>query len=164
MIVVGGLTRLTDSGLSITEWRPVTGALPPMSAEAWDAEFEKYKAIPEYQLQNEGMTPVRVQDDLLVGMGASATWPDDRPCLGFGVPVFLGHQAHSARVDHTPTDPGRVGRYPRRDWLVDGVVRPDGRDAGRGVLPPCRPLGPGLCDPGSSGLVHHGPWGAAKPT
>jgi cytochrome c oxidase assembly protein subunit 15 len=56
MIVVGGLTRLTDSGLSITEWRPVTGALPPLSAEAWAAEFEKYRAIPEYQLQNKGMT------------------------------------------------------------------------------------------------------------
>ncbi|NJS40437.1 MAG: heme A synthase [Rhodobacteraceae bacterium] len=56
MIAVGGLTRLTDSGLSITEWRPVTGALPPMSAEAWDAEFQKYRAIPEYQLQNKGMS------------------------------------------------------------------------------------------------------------
>ncbi len=56
MIAVGGLTRLTDSGLSITEWRPVTGALPPMSAEAWDEEFQKYRAIPEYQLQNKGMS------------------------------------------------------------------------------------------------------------
>lgn len=56
MIVVGGLTRLTDSGLSITEWKPVTGAVPPMSAEVWAEEFEKYKAIPEYQLQNKGMS------------------------------------------------------------------------------------------------------------
>ncbi|MGK7754982.1 MULTISPECIES: heme A synthase [unclassified Roseovarius] len=56
MIAVGGLTRLTDSGLSITEWKPVTGALPPMDAAAWDSEFEKYRAIPEYQLQNKGMT------------------------------------------------------------------------------------------------------------
>jgi len=56
MIVVGGLTRLTDSGLSITEWKPVTGALPPMSEAAWTAEFDKYKAIPEYELQNKGMT------------------------------------------------------------------------------------------------------------
>ena len=56
MIMVGGLTRLTDSGLSITEWKPVTGALPPLSAAAWDVEFEKYKAIPEYQLQNKGMS------------------------------------------------------------------------------------------------------------
>ncbi len=56
MIAVGGLTRLTDSGLSITEWKPVTGAMPPMSAEAWEVEFDKYRAIPEYQLQNKGMT------------------------------------------------------------------------------------------------------------
>ena len=56
MIVVGGLTRLTDSGLSITEWKPVTGAMPPMSQAAWEAEFDKYRAIPEYQLQNRGMT------------------------------------------------------------------------------------------------------------
>ncbi len=56
MIVVGGLTRLTDSGLSITEWRPITGAIPPMSAAEWEAEFEKYRTIPEYQLQNKGMS------------------------------------------------------------------------------------------------------------
>ncbi len=55
MIVVGGLTRLTDSGLSITEWKPVTGALPPMTDAAWAEEFAKYQASPEYQLQNKGM-------------------------------------------------------------------------------------------------------------
>ena len=56
MIAVGGLTRLTDSGLSITEWRPVTGAIPPMNAADWASEFEKYQEIPEYQLQNKGMS------------------------------------------------------------------------------------------------------------
>lgn len=56
MIAVGGLTRLTDSGLSITEWRPVTGALPPLSAAEWQSEFDKYREIPEYQLQNKGMS------------------------------------------------------------------------------------------------------------
>lgn len=56
MILVGGLTRLTDSGLSITEWKPVTGALPPMSVEAWQSEFEKYQQIPEFKLQNHQMT------------------------------------------------------------------------------------------------------------
>jgi len=56
MIAVGGLTRLTDSGLSITEWKPVTGALPPMSEAAWEEELEKYRQIPEYQLQNKGMS------------------------------------------------------------------------------------------------------------
>ena len=56
IILVGGLTRLTDSGLSITEWKPITGALPPFSAESWAAEFNKYKQIPEYKLQNDGMS------------------------------------------------------------------------------------------------------------
>jgi len=56
MIAVGGLTRLTDSGLSITEWAPLTGAMPPMDAATWEAEFEKYRQIPEYQLQNKGMS------------------------------------------------------------------------------------------------------------
>ncbi|MEM0977597.1 MAG: heme A synthase [Pseudomonadota bacterium] len=56
MISVGGLTRLTDSGLSITEWAPITGAVPPFSDADWQSEFEKYKQIPEYELQNAGMT------------------------------------------------------------------------------------------------------------
>ncbi|MEO0750285.1 MAG: heme A synthase [Pseudomonadota bacterium] len=56
MISVGGLTRLTDSGLSITEWDLVTGAIPPMNAADWQSEFDKYRAIPEYQLQNKGMS------------------------------------------------------------------------------------------------------------
>jgi cytochrome c oxidase assembly protein subunit 15 len=56
MVVVGGLTRLTESGLSITEWKPVTGALPPMSEEHWQAEFELYRQIPQYQLINKGMS------------------------------------------------------------------------------------------------------------
>jgi heme a synthase len=56
MIALGGLTRLTDSGLSITEWRPVTGAIPPLSQAAWQAEFDRYRAIPEYLEVNRGMT------------------------------------------------------------------------------------------------------------
>lgn len=56
MIAVGGLTRLTDSGLSITEWNLVTGVLPPLSAADWAGEFAKYQAIPEFHLQNATMT------------------------------------------------------------------------------------------------------------
>lgn len=55
MVVVGGATRLTGSGLSITEWRPVTGAIPPLSAADWASEFEKYRASPQYALLNKGM-------------------------------------------------------------------------------------------------------------
>ncbi len=56
MVVVGGLTRLTESGLSITEWKPVTGALPPMSETHWQQEFDLYKRIPQYEIMNKGMT------------------------------------------------------------------------------------------------------------
>ncbi len=55
MIAVGGLTRLTDSGLSITEWKPLTGALPPMTVADWESEFAKYQAIPEFKIQNAWM-------------------------------------------------------------------------------------------------------------
>ena len=50
VIVVGGVTRLTESGLSITEWRPITGMIPPLNQEEWTVEFEKYKATPEFKL------------------------------------------------------------------------------------------------------------------
>ncbi|MEZ5924959.1 MAG: COX15/CtaA family protein [Hyphomicrobiaceae bacterium] len=56
MAVVGAATRLTDSGLSITEWQPLLGAVPPLSEADWLAAFQKYQAIPEYQRVNLGMT------------------------------------------------------------------------------------------------------------
>jgi cytochrome c oxidase assembly protein subunit 15 len=56
MVVVGGSTRLTGSGLSITQWKPVTGAIPPLNAGDWAAEFAKYKTIPQYKLLNAGMS------------------------------------------------------------------------------------------------------------
>ena len=56
MVLVGGATRLTESGLSITEWRPVMGTLPPLGASAWQDAFEKYQAIPQYRELNRGMT------------------------------------------------------------------------------------------------------------
>jgi cytochrome c oxidase assembly protein subunit 15 len=56
MVVLGGSTRLTGSGLSITEWRPVTGVIPPLNHQAWLAEFQKYQQIPQYRLINSHMS------------------------------------------------------------------------------------------------------------
>ena len=56
MVVVGGVTRLTHSGLSITEWKPIMGALPPMNAHDWNEAFAKYRATPEYLHVNRGMS------------------------------------------------------------------------------------------------------------
>lgn len=50
VIVVGGVTRLTESGLSITEWKPIAGVIPPLTQDEWEEEFTKYKATPEFKL------------------------------------------------------------------------------------------------------------------
>src|SRR2546430_4498045 len=56
IVVVGGITRLTHSGLSIVEWQPIVGALPPLDETAWQETFAKYKQTPEYRLVNPGMS------------------------------------------------------------------------------------------------------------
>lgn len=56
MVAVGGATRLTDSGLSITEWQPILGVIPPLSEADWQEALEKYRQIPEYQIVNKGMS------------------------------------------------------------------------------------------------------------
>jgi len=56
MVLVGGATRLTESGLSITQWKPVTGVIPPMSGAEWQAEFDRYKQIPQFATLNPDMT------------------------------------------------------------------------------------------------------------
>ena len=61
MVVIGGITRLTGSGLSITEWKPIMGAVPPLNTADWLAAFEKYKTIPQYAQVNAGMSLVEFQ-------------------------------------------------------------------------------------------------------
>ncbi|UHS56313.1 COX15/CtaA family protein [Agrobacterium vaccinii] len=56
LVLVGGATRLTESGLSITEWKPIHGAIPPLSVAEWEEEFQLYKRIPQYQEINKGMS------------------------------------------------------------------------------------------------------------
>ena len=56
MVVIGGITRLTESGLSITEWRPLSGVIPPLTEADWEESFALYRQIPEYQLVNKGMS------------------------------------------------------------------------------------------------------------
>lgn len=87
MIVVGGATRLTDSGLSITEWQPIIGTLPPFTDAHWHEAFEKYKQIPEYHQVNKGMS--------LEAFKAIYWWEWSHRFLGrfiglaFALPLFL---------------------------------------------------------------------------
>lgn len=61
LVTVGGATRLTDSGLSITEWAPIHGVVPPLTQAQWEQELERYRQIPEYQLVNRGMSMAQFQ-------------------------------------------------------------------------------------------------------
>jgi len=61
MVTIGGLTRLTGSGLSITEWKPVSGIIPPLTHDDWQTVFEKYRQIPQYRLENRGMSLAQFQ-------------------------------------------------------------------------------------------------------
>ena len=90
MIAVGGLTRLTDSGLAITEWRPVTGAIPPLDDAAWTAEFEKYRASPQYAETNAGMTLEEFRTIYWWEWGHRALGRARRPGLGRGLPRASG--------------------------------------------------------------------------
>jgi cytochrome c oxidase assembly protein subunit 15 len=86
MVVIGGITRLTESGLSITQWKPISGIIPPLNDAQWQAEFANYKRIPEYQQLNQGMT--------LAGFKAIFFWEYFHRLLGrliglaFAVPLI----------------------------------------------------------------------------
>ncbi len=92
MVVLGGVTRLTHSGLSIVEWQPLMGAIPPLSESDWLALFEKYKLTPEYQKVNLGMSLEEfsgnhlVQDAIVDGVVHAGTVEGDR---GASIPFLV---------------------------------------------------------------------------
>src|SRR6056297_3486159 len=61
ILIVGGITRLTGSGLSMTDWKPIMGSIPPISETQWMDAFEQYKQYPEYQERNAGMSLAEFQ-------------------------------------------------------------------------------------------------------
>jgi heme a synthase len=126
MIVVGGVTRLTHSGLSITEWQPIVGALPPLSEADWQQAFDKYKLTPEYREVNKGMS--------LAAFKGIFWWEYFHRLLGrlIGV-VFLlpylwflarraipeGHRAGLAGIFALGAAQGAMGWYMVQSGLVD---------------------------------------------
>ena len=128
MIVVGGATRLTDSGLSITEWKPIMGAIPPLSGADWDIAFEKYKEIPEFHRVNKDMT--------LEGFKSIFWWEWAHRFLGriiglaFAVPLLVFWQRGMLRPGSGPKLlgvlalgglQGAIGWYMVSSGLVDRV-------------------------------------------
>jgi len=108
MVLVGGATRLTESGLSITEWKPVTGALPPLNPSEWERAFEAYKLIPQYKSLNAGMT--------LSEFKTIFWWEWSHRLLGrvIGMVYLLPFLFFLWRV-------GMSGELKRRLWLIFGL-------------------------------------------
>jgi cytochrome c oxidase assembly protein subunit 15 len=100
MITVGGLTRLTDSGLSITEWDPVMGAIPPLNAAAWQAAFAAYQTTAEFAVQNAAMSLAEFKvifwwewGHRQLGRFIGLTW-----ALGFALLFFTGKLPKARRL------------------------------------------------------------------
>src|ERR1700751_6111343 len=108
MVLVGGATRLTESGLSITEWKPVTGALPPLSQAEWEQAFAAYKQIPQYHALNAGMT--------LAQFKSIFWWEWSHRLLGrvIGMVYLLPFLFFLWRG-------GMAGELKRRLWLIFGL-------------------------------------------
>ncbi|WP_405406133.1 heme A synthase [Paracoccus sp. Ld10] len=130
MIVVGGATRLTGSGLSITEWKPVTGAIPPMNAADWQSEFDLYRQIPQYQELNRGMSLSEFQYiywwewghrllgrvvGLVWALGFAFFWATSRIPVGW-TPRLLGLGALGGLQ-------GAIGWWMVSSGLNDGMLR-----------------------------------------
>ncbi len=131
MVVLGGTTRLTESGLSITEWKPITGVLPPLSQADWLAEFAKYKEIPQYKELFSGMS--------LDGFKFIFMWEWSHRLLGrligvvFAVPLLVFWLRGMIPAGLKPKLVGASGarRPSGLCRLVDGDVRPRASRRGR---------------------------------
>ncbi len=125
LVLVGGATRLTDSGLSITEWKPIHGVIPPLNEAEWQEEFQKYQQIPEYSQINAGMD--------LAGFKRIFWWEWAHRVLARGVGVvfalpllvFLGDRPHRARAAAKTRRLVGAGRAAGRAGMVDGGLRAD---------------------------------------
>ena len=116
MVVVGGITRLTESGLSIVEWQPLAGALPPLSQADWEALFAKYQATPQYPEGVFRNRAGRLQAHLLVGIRAPAARAGDRAGFSLALSVF-SDQGKTGQAPCLETRRAvRAGRRCRARW------------------------------------------------
>ena len=145
IVVVGGITRLTESGLSIVEWQPLAGALPPLSQADWEALFAKYQATPQYR---------KVFSEIgLEGFKRIFWWEYAHRLLGrviglvFLLPYlfFLFKGKLDKSLSWKLAGLFVLGGAAGRDGLVHGAERPGERPS-REPLSPHRPPWPGLAD------------------
>src|SRR5574339_340528 len=119
VVLVGGVTRLTRSGLSITEWQPLIGALPPLSQAHWEALFAAYRDTPEFRLVNFDMT--------LEGFKTIFWWEYIHRLLARTIGLVHGQVGPGRRSESEPAAPHRTPRPRARDFLGRALA---GHEAG----------------------------------
>ena len=133
LVLVGGATRLTGSGLSITEWKPIHGVIPPLNDVEWQEEFELYKRIPQYSADEQRHDGRELQVDLLVGMGAPAARPFHRYRLRAAARLLLGDRTDRTAVALAARRRAGARRLPGLHRLVDGFLGAGGTGLGQPV-------------------------------
>ena len=131
MVLVGGATRLTESGLSITEWNLVTGTVPPLERAGLAGGVRALSAEPAIRAAQSRHEPARFQDHLLVGMGASRARPLHRARLCRRLPLDRGAPRGLPPAARNPRRDGCAARHAGRRRLDHGRLRPGaGHDGG----------------------------------
>ena len=121
MIVVGGVTRLTHSGLSIVEWQPIVGTLPPLNDAEWQGVFAKYQQTPEFKQVNHAMTLAEFKGIYWWEYAHRLHGPRDRRRLPSAADRVRSAATHCKRTWMEARNHFRVGRAARRDGLVHGA-------------------------------------------
>ena len=122
MVLVGGATRLTESGLSITQWKPVTGVIPPLSGAEWQAEFDRYKQIPQFAALNPDMTIEGFKTIFWWEWGHRLLARDRRRGFYHSRPVVLAARTAQGRARPTGRRRRRLAGARADRRLVDGDV------------------------------------------
>src|SRR6185312_12828940 len=140
MVIIGGITRLTESGLSITEWRPLSGVLPPLSAADWQREFALYQQIPEFQ---------QLKSDMTLEEFKGIFWWEYVHRLCGRIPGAPAAAPDTPIPRAAPRRHVRARRAARGTRVVHGAERPERADR-------CEPVSPCRAFPGRAGdlFVH----------
>ena len=100
MIVLGGITRLTQSGLSMVDWDPIMGAIPPLNEREWQEAFEQYQEFPEYQVVNKDMSLAGFKSNFLCRVWPSNTRPLHWRCVFSAVSIFSVYREAESQSCH----------------------------------------------------------------
>lgn len=140
MVIIGAITRLTESGLSIVEWRPLIGSLPPMNETEWNRVFDLYQQTPEFQKKNFWMELEQFKSIFFWEWFHRFLGTINRPSLCLTTHIFLAQKLATSRIKTQTLRPLHSRRLPRLSRMVDGQKRPHRSTRSIPFPPRCSPI------------------------